>query len=235
MKNNVLIGFLLILSFLSCGKIKPKGEIVSTDISVEDFNKIELSGKFRVFYVQGSKTFVNVETYKNIAENVKIDVSDNTLHITERRPVASADFYNITVYSKRGIAELAAADSVEFNVSSEIKTDNFKLNLKNSAKFIGSIRTRRAEVNMQEHSLANFRGFTGNADMVLKDTASVVAPYWLVDHLALSLKNGSYAEVNVKDSLKGRVSDTSKLLYYNDPIRAFKIEKSATVNNKTLD
>lgn len=228
------LSIIFLFSIISCGKIKPQGDMVSKDIPVEDFNNVNLQGKFRIFYVRGTKNFINVETYQNIADNLKIKVRDKTLNISESRPVAGADFYNITIYSKYGIGELSIADSVEFNVSSEIKTDNFKLNLKNNGKFIGSIKTRRAEVNMQDHSLANFRGFTGDAIMKLKDSASIIAPYWFIDNLNLSNENGSYAEVNVKDSLKGNVKNTSKLLYYNDPIRAFKIDKTATVNNKTL-
>lgn len=208
--------------------------MVSRDVPVEDFNNVNLEGKFRVYYVRGVKNFVNVETYDNLANNLKIKVSDKTLNISERRPVGGVDFYNITIYSKFGIGELSISDSVEFNVSSEIKTDNFKLNLKNNGKFIGSIKSRRAEVSMQDHSLANFRGFTTDAVMKLKDTSSIIAPYWFIDNLNLSDENGSYAEVNVKDTLKGNVKNSAKLLYYNDPIRAFKIEKTTSVNNKKL-
>lgn len=230
-----LLYFFAGLFIISCGKIRPKGDMVSRDIPVEDFSNIRLEGKFRAFYVRGNKSFVNVETYDNIAGNLKIKVKDKTLTISEGRPTAGVDFYNVTIYSKYGISELAVSDSVEFNVSSEIKTDNFRLDLKNNGKFIGSVRTRKAEVNMQDHTLANFKGFTGDAVMKLKDTSSIIAPYWFIDNLDLSNENGSYAEVNVKDSLKGTIKNSSKLLYYNDPIRAFKIEKTATVNNKKLE
>lgn len=224
-------GFLLI----SCGKISPKGKIESRDFLVEDFTKINLEGKFRVFFVNGEKSFVNVETYPNVLNNLKIKVTDKQLDISEKRQTQGVDFYNITIYSKYSPEKISISDSVELNISSEIKTDNFKLNLKNNAKFIGSVNTRNSEIEMLDTSRANFLGTTKNAMLKISDTANLIAPYWKIDNLKIDSKNGNYAEVNVKDTLKGTIHNTAKFVYYNDPIRAFKIEKTANVQNKILE
>ncbi len=233
MKN--LFFLIIIFSVISCGKISPKGKIENKDINVEDFTNLNLQGKFRAFYIKSDSSFVNVETYKNIADNLDISIKDKTLNIKEKRKTKGVDFYNITIYSKYDLAKLSISDSVEMNVSSEIKTDNFKLNLKNNGKFIGSVNSRKSEVEMSNKSRANFMGATKNATIKISDTASLIAPYWLIENLNISSKNENYAEVNVKDSLKGNINNTSKFIYYNNPIRAFKIEKSAFVENKKLD
>ncbi|WHF52101.1 DUF2807 domain-containing protein [Chryseobacterium gotjawalense] len=233
MKN--LIYILLIFSLFSCGKISPKGDIVSHDIKVEDFVSLNLNGKFRAFYIKSDSSFVNVETYKNVGGNLKIKVKDKTLTISENRETEGVDFYNITIYSKYNLEKVSMSDSVELNISSEIKTDNFKLSLKNNAKFIGSVNSRKAEVEMTQKSRANFLGKTKDAVLKISDTASIIAPYWMIDHLKIESKNGNYAEVNVKDSLKGSIKNTAKLTYYNEPISALKIEKTATVQHKELE
>ncbi|WP_332024291.1 GIN domain-containing protein, partial [Kaistella sp.] len=143
--------------------------------------------------------------------------------------------YNITVYSKYNLEKVSIADSVEMNISSEIKTDNFRLNLKNNGKFIGSVNSRRAEVDMTGKSRANFLGNTKDAVLKISDTASIIAPYWIIENLKIESKNGNYAELNVKDSLKGDIKNTAKIVYYNDPIRAFTIDKTATVQNKKME
>ena len=74
----LLFSTFIFLLFISCGKISPKGKIESKDFPVEDFTNINLEGKFRVFYINGEKSFVNVETYPNILNNLKIKVKDNT-------------------------------------------------------------------------------------------------------------------------------------------------------------
>ncbi len=229
------IYFFLLISLISCGKITPKGKIESTDHKVEDFVNIDLDGKFRAFFIKSDSSYINIETYKNIGQNVKFQVKDKTLTITEKRETSGVDFYNITIYSRYNLEKVALADSVEMNTSSEIKTDNFKINLKKNAKFIGSLNSRTAEVEMTQKSRANFTGQTKNATIKITDTASLIAPYWKIENLKINSTKGNYAEVNVKDSLKGEIKNTSKLLYYNDPIRAFKIDKTATVNSKILE
>lgn len=234
MKNTAYI-LLLLLVAVSCGKISPKGNLEKKEIDVEEFVNLDLDGKFRVFYARGPKNFVEIETYPNIADNLDIDVDEKTLSIKESRGTKGVDFYNVTIYSKYNLEKVSLSDSVEMNISSEIKTDNFRLNLKNNATFMGSVNTRRAEVEMLNRSRANFLGETKDAVIKISDTASLIAPYWKIVNLKIDSKNGNYAEVNVKDSLKGSVSNTAKFVYYNDPIRAFKVEKTTKVENKKLD
>ena len=231
----LLFSTFIFLLFISCGKISPKGKIESKDFPVEDFTNINLEGKFRVFYINGEKSFVNVETYPNILNNLKIKVKDKTLNIKESRETQGVDFYNVTIYSKYNLEKISISDSVEMNISSEIKTDNFKLNLKNNAKFIGSVNSRKAEVEMLNTSRANFTGKTKVAFIKIADTANLFAPYWIIENLNIDSKNANYAEVNVQDSLKGNIKNTAKFVYYNDPIRAFKIDKTANVQNKELE
>ena len=231
----LLFSTFIFLLFISCGKISPKGKIESKDFPVEDFTNINLEGKFRVFYINGEKSFVNVETYPNILNNLKIKVKDKTLNIIENRETQGVDFYNVTIYSKYNLEKISISDSVEMNISSEIKTDNFKLNLKNNAKFIGSVNSRKAEVEMLNTSRANFTGKTKVAFIKIADTANLIAPYWMIENLNIDSKNANYAEVNVQDSLKGNIKNTAKFVYYNDPIRAFKIDKTANVQNKELE
>lgn len=225
---------LTVFSVISCGKISPKGNLDKKEIDVEEFVNLDLDGKFRVFYARGPKNFVEIETYPNIADNLDIDVDDKTLSIKESRKTKGVDFYNITIYSKYNLEKISISDSVEMNISSEIKTDNFRLNLKNYATFMGSINTRRAEIDMKNRSRANFLGETKDAVIKISDTASLIAPYWKIVNLNIDSKNGNYAEVNVKDSLKGNIKNTAKFVYYNDPIRAFKVEKTTKVENKKL-
>ena len=230
-----IIYFVLMLSFFSCGKIQPKGEITLKEEKLPEFVNLDLRGNFRVFYVKSPENFITVETYKNVGNNLKIKVSDKTLNVAEKRQTEGVDFYNVTIYSKFSPEKIAISDSVEMNISSEIKTDNFTLLLKNNGKFIGSVNTRRADVKMRNTSRANFSGNSRNAVIKISDTASLIAPYWKIENLSIDSRNGNYAEVNVKDSLKGNITNTAKFVYYNDPIRAFKIEKTANVQNKNLE
>lgn len=234
MKNIFLLFAFLLLTIMSCGKIKPEGNISTEVINVEDYSTLELEGNYRLFFVQNPKNFVEIETYPNLYENLKVKVTDGVLKISEHRPTKNVDFYNVTVYGRVSPTKITASDSIEINISGALKTDNFRLNLKNNAKFIGALNSRKAEINMLNTSRANFSGSTNYAVIKTSDTANIIAPYWVLNNVNLIANNGSYTELNVRDSVKGHIQNTAKFLYYNDPIRAFKVDKSAQVTNKNL-
>ncbi len=220
---------------VSCGKITPQGNIEVAEIKTTDFTNLDLKGNFRVFYINADSSFVNVETYKNIADNLRIKVEDNTLKISEKRKTENVDFYNITIYSKLKATRITLTDRAEFNSSSQIQTDKFQLTLDKNAKFIGSVKSRIAELTMKGKTRANFEGFSKSAVLTISDSASIIAPYWEIGTVKINSKNGNYAEINAKDSLKGEVKNTAELVYYGDPVRSLKIDKTATVENRILN
>jgi hypothetical protein len=228
----------LILSFLtifSCSKIKPEGPIETHEINIADFNQVDLKGKFRVFYIHSQKNFVDVETNPNFYKNLDINVDDNILNIHEKRETKGLDFYNISIYSKDNLNLVKLSDSVEFNTSGEIKAPEFKLNLKNNAKFIGAVNSKKLDLEMIDKTRANLLGKTDNAFIKISDTASLIAPYWYVKDLNITSDKGNYSEVSVEDKISGNVKNTATFTYYGSPISAFKIEKTATVENKKLN
>lgn len=224
---------LLTIILLGCGKISPKGEIQSKNIKIEAFSKLDVKGKFHLFFIPSEENFINIETYPNIAKNLDIQVKDSTLHITENRNVENADFYSLTIYSKNPLKNISVSDSVEMNISGELKTKDLIINLKNNAKFIGAINTKNTEVKMQQKSRANFIGKTQNAILQLADTTSIIAPYWYIKVANIQSKNNNYTEINVEDSLKGSIENTAQLHYYGKPFKTLKSVKPAQLFSKS--
>jgi len=230
-----LLYLFLILTIVSCGKIEPKGEIQSKDIELAEFSKLDLKGKFRVFYVQSPHNFVNVETYPNFYDNLKIEVDNKNLIIKEKNEIGKVDFYNITIYGKNPFDGIKIADSVELNISSQMKLQNFSLHLKDNAKFIGSVISDNSTIEMADKSRANLLGKTTLAKLNIKDTASIISPYWYIKDLEIDSRNGNYAELNVNEEIKGKIGNTSKLIYYGNPSKKLKVTEKATLENKKIN
>lgn len=233
MKN--LFYLILIFTAISCGKVKPKGEIQSKDVELAEFSKLDLKGKFRVFYIQSPHNFVNVETYPNVFENLNIEVKDKNLSITEKSTTDKVDFYNITIYGKNAFDDIKMADSVELNISSQMKVENFSLHLKDNAKFIGSVISEKSTIEMLNKSRANLLGKTTLAKLSIRDTASIISPYWYIKDLEIESQNGNYAELNVDEEIKGKIGNTSKLIYYGNPSKKLKVTEKATIENKKIN
>lgn len=233
MKN--LVYLLLINTLFSCGNISPKGDIEAKDVELAEFSKLDAKGKFRLFYVESPHNFVAVETTPNLFNNLEIGVENKILTIKEKRPTEKAGFYNLTIYGKHPFDDVKLADSVELNISSQMKVNDFKLTLKDQSKFIGGIISTKTWLNMTQKSRANLLGKTDQAYVKISDTASIISPYWFINSLELDSKNGNYTEVNVDEEIKGTITNTGKLVYYGNPSKKIKVEEKATMQQKNLN
>ena len=224
----------LCITLLACSKISPKGEIEVKDTPVENFTKLNLKGNFKIFFVKGEQNLVSVETYPNIFSNLDIDAEDGTLTIEEGRHPENVDFYTITVFGKNDLSEITLADHVEMNISGQIKATQFSLAVKDHAKFMGAVAAQNSYITMSQKSNANVLGQTKNLNLRMADSASIVAPYFFVDNLDILAKNDAFAGVNVDNEMKGAIENTSKLVFYGEPLNKVIKKDKASVENRKL-
>lgn len=225
--------FLLTFIFLySCGKIKPEGRIQSKNIKIAPFSKLDLQGKYRLFFVQSRENFINIETYPNLARNLKISIQDDALFIHEKKEVSKFDFYTVTIYGQKYLHNIKISDSIEMNVSGIIKSNSLKINLEDNAKFIGNVDTKETYLTMKDKSKANFGGSTQNAYINISNLASLIAPFWFINFTKINSKNENYAEINTLSDISGIIDNSAQLTYYGNPSIGLKIGKNTKVINK---
>ncbi|WP_447248645.1 hypothetical protein, partial [Klebsiella pneumoniae] len=64
------------------------------------------------------------------------------------------------------------------------------------------------------------------------DTASIISPYWYINNLNITSKNGNYSEFSVDDELNGSIGNTSELVYYGNPQKKIKVQDKAKLEQK---
>ena len=115
--KNIWLSTAVAVLLMSCTKVKPEGDISINELPLENFNKIDGKGKFRVFLILSDQNKIEVETYTNVYKNLDIKVKDGVLNLGENRPTQGVDFYNISIYSKDYPNAISLADSIDFNIS----------------------------------------------------------------------------------------------------------------------
>ncbi|GGP01544.1 hypothetical protein GCM10010992_02350 [Cloacibacterium rupense] len=233
MKKIALL-FILFLGFISCSKISPKGEIEVKDVTVENFTKLNLKGDFKVFFAKAEQNLVSVETYPNIYKNLDIEVKNGILTIEENRKPENVDFYSINIFGKNDLNEISLSDHVEMNVSGQVKSSEFLLNLKDNSKFMGAVISDKSKVDMAQKSNANILGETKILNLKLADSASIMAPYFYVENLEMNAKNGTSAGLNIDNEMKGTLENTSKLIFYGEPLNKLTKKDQSSVENRKL-
>lgn len=236
MKNitKLFLYLYLCLNLLSCSKISPKGEIEVKDVTVENFTKLSLKGDFKVFFAKGNQNLVSVETYPNIYKNLDIEVKNGTLTIEESRKPENVDFYSITIFGKNDLNEISLSNHVEMNISGQVKSSEFLLNLKDNSKFMGAVISDKSKIDMAQKSNANILGETKILNLKLSDSASIMAPYFYVENLEMNAKNGTSAGLNIDNEMKGTLENTSKLIFYGEPLNKLVKKDKSSVENRKL-
>ena len=232
--KRIAIFCILFLGLISCSKISPKGEIEVKDQSVENFSKLNLKGNFKIFFAKGNQNLVSVETYPNIYKNLDIEVENGTLTIEENRKTENVDFYSITIFGKNDLSKISLAENVEMNVSGQVKSTEFLLNLKDHSKFMGAVISEKSIVDMTQKSNANILGKTKNLNLKLADSASIMAPYFYVENLELNAKNDTSAGLNIDNEMKGTLENTSKLIFFGEPLNKLVKKDRSSVENRKL-
>lgn len=87
---------------------------------------------------------------------------------------------------------------------------------------------------MAEKSNANILGETKNLNLKLADSASIMAPYFYVENLEILSKNGASAGLNIDQEMKGTLENTSKLIFYGEPLNKLTKKDKAVIENRKL-
>ena len=231
MKNFLYIVVVLVL--ISCGKIQPEGnEIKTQEVKIEEFSALHLEGNFKVSYIQSTENKLIVETYPNIFENLKIKVKDKELTISEKRKTEGVEVYNIILYSSGKISKMKMQNSAEFNISSQMMMDDFSLKMEDNTKFTGAILSNKTEINLYDNARLEMFGKTLEAEVVMRDSAVMVSPYWFVNNLKIKAEDDALAEISVEEKLEGKLKNNAKLNYKGNPVKKVLEEDKALIIKK---
>ena len=230
MKN--LLYIVVVLVLVSCGKIQPEGsEIKTQEVKIEEFSALHLDGNFKVSYIQSTENKLTVETYPNIFENLKIKVKDKELIISEKRKTEGVEVYNIILYSSGKISKMKMQNSAEFNISS-LMMDDFSLKMEDNTKLAGAILSNKAEINLYDNARLEMFGKTLEAEVVMRDSAVMVSPYWFVNNLKIKAEDDALAEISVEEKLEGKLKNNAKLSYKGNPVKRVLEQDKALVIKK---
>ena len=173
-----------------------------------------------------------METYPNIFENLKIKVKDKELTISEKIKTEGVEVYNIILYSSGKISKMKMQNSAEFNISSQMMMDDFSLKMEDKTKFAGAILSNKAEINLYDNARLEMFGKTLEAEVVMRDSAVMVSPYWFVNNLKIKAEDDALAEISVEEKLEGKLENNAKLSYTGNPVKKVLEEDKALIIKK---
>src|SRR5579859_1729586 len=197
------IAVLLVLFVGGCdfAGIVGSGKLVTKDVPVSDFQKIEAGGAFTVDVTQGDKTSVVVTADDNIWEHLEIESRDGTLHLATK----PGSYSNIHVEAKVVTPKLESLDLSGATKGTlhgiDQKSGPFTLSLSGASHAEGDVKAGELKV---EESGASSAALTGSADDIRVNAsgASHASLEKLTGNAAHATASGaSHIQVNASKSL----------------------------------
>ena len=212
--------FLICLTVLLGGcrlfGIRGNGNVINVDRPVAAFDRIEVSGYYKVLLVRGTKEALSVEADENLMEHIRTRVENGTLVIDADRTMRHSKSLKIfiTFVNLKGI-ELNGAVNI-YN-ESELTLDDLDINLSGAAEGKMALNVRKLDLEMSGGSKFEL---TGKADDVNINASGAVHLYSIemeIQRMRLELSGAGLAEVNVKEKLDTDISGASKIWYKGNP------------------
>jgi len=218
LKQTTFFAIFTLFVFYSCDSpLKPEGKLDDKSINLKKFDEIELSGRFRVIFIEDSIYQVRIESFTNLIENLEIAQNKENLIIKEKNKVdENIEIYNVFIHSKH-VKELKVNEFVLVDSPSFLKNDDLKISLNDESKFIAEIQSKNFELILNDNSDANLKGNTLELDLSANDKSVLKAPFFVIDIADVTFSDISQAELNIKSEIKGSVNDNSKLIYIGNP------------------
>ena len=197
MKFNFLFILLLSTLFVSCKLtgIKGNGDLISEIRSIEDFNKIDVSGSFEVEVQVGEPTKLEILAESNLMKYIKTKVKNNTLYIMTKENLRPRNDLKVIISVPKLVAlECSGVNDV---IAQGIDTDKFEIDLSGAASIKISGNANRLYIDV-----------SGAADLLAKDL--------ITEDIRIDVSGAANAEIYASNSCDAEVSGAGYIELYGD-------------------
>lgn len=202
-------------------KIKGNGDYTTIERSIEDYDKVSVSGWFDVVLVSGTEGKLSLEGESNLLEYIKTEVKDGRLNIKPRKGVnLKPSSYNNGIVITVPVQEI---DAVSLSGSGDIvgktvlKTNNFKTSLSGSGDISLEVEAQEMEASMSGSGDINLDGTAENFTAKISGSGDIKAYGLEAENVSATVSGSADIEVTANTSIKARVTGSGDISYRGNP------------------
>lgn len=205
------------------------GDTIRDEIPVDGFTKITVNENIKLVLKEGSAIMVEVETGKFLRNEVKAEVRDGTLLLTDTnncnlfRPYGVTTFYvtapNITeIRSNTGFSTVSDGLLTYPQITLISESFNEPENLTTDGEFDLELASQNVNVIVNGIAYFKLKGSSANLSVVIAAGDSrVEATSLLVQNVTLNHRGSNDILINPQESLRGTIRGTGDVRSYNRP------------------
>jgi hypothetical protein len=222
MKIGILAAFVAALGLMACGvafgNIKGSGNVVTQQMSISDFTKVETGNSFKVTITRADEFSVQVKTDDNLVEHLDVRKSDDTLII---RLSPGKSTRNATLEAEVSLPELTGVKltgASQGTILGFTSKGEFGADLSGASKLSGDIQAAQTIVELSGASSLDLTGSSASLSLRASGASKAKMEDFAIDDAEVHLSGASSATLNVKDNIgPADLSGASKLIYLGDP------------------
>lgn len=211
--------FLLILSGCTIVEtaVRGSGNVVSQEMDLSDFTKINASHAFKVDIRQGDQYSVVIRVDDNLVDDLDVFVQGDTLRIQfdpNRLPLRATMEADITMPELTGVELSGASDGTIHSFSS---SKDFRADISGASKLSGDFETGDARFDISGASDVRLEGSGKNLIVEASGSSDLDLANFAVEDADIRVSGSSKAEVNVNGTLNVDASGASDVHYTGNP------------------
>jgi len=218
MKRYVVSVLILSTAMLTaCNTMSGSGNVVTRQIDVGTFSRLEVSDGFTVILAIGAPEDVTVQVDDNLVDVLDVGVSGDTLHVGLESGTDVTDATlraNVTV-SPPSMIEGSGSSTI--TLASPLRAPSLDVTLSGASRLTGTVRVDDGSLEMSGASNASLSGTAGTLDVTESGASGLGTRELTIDELTIDASGASGAEVSVTRLLSASASGASTIRYAGSP------------------
>ena len=207
-------------------KVKGNGALTTKEISIDDYDQIEIAGSVELNYQQlEEQPYLQLTIDENLLEYLDIYVKNRTLYIQPAKNEAGVRSYNISPTkftvntNSRQIRHIDLAGSGNINLLSDIHTDKLEFNLAGSGNLFSE---KTIDIGILDIDLAGsgnvfLQGKVQMCNIDIAGSGNMLSPNLSVKHLRCDVAGSGKVEIDVSESINCDIAGSGSVIYTGNP------------------
>ena len=215
----LMTAVIMLVSNAGCASRRDAGvNIVSTEIAVSSFERINISSNANVRFHLADEHRVVVSIDENFVERLDIRTArNNTLNIgVSGRNTNRITRFVVDVYSPR-VTNVSISGAGTFTTVDAISVPRFEVSVSGSGRMSGMIETTNFAGSVSGSGNISVLGNARSANVTVSGSGSFDGDRFLVRNTTVNVSGSGSANVYAVESLNARVSGSGSVIYRGEP------------------
>jgi hypothetical protein len=207
----------LVVVGAACNSVGGSGNVVSRQIEVSAFSRLEVSASFTATVSVGDAEAVTVRIDDNLVDTLDVHVSGDTLHVGLR---SGTSVTNATLEADVTVRSLSAIDvsgAAAVTLADPLTADAFSVVASGASRLTGALEIGDGRMELSGASDVELSGSATTFTVTLSGASSLSAEQLTIDELEIDLSGASDGDVAVTGMLSAGASGASSLRYAGSP------------------